>query len=132
MKFTKAHEGKVIYALPTGNSARYNPDKITTFTVVKVKSKYVALINEFGREDNYCMESGATQDQINRGYSGNSGYKFFENEKSIKDYYTKLKIVSRMDSLFNYNHSLKRLTLTQVIHLADTLEDLGLLEKEGG
>lgn len=83
MKFTKEHEGKTIYAIPTGNNARRwgsgDSDESTRFAVIKVKRKYVEMMQEgYRRTENYCPETGATQSSINSGYGGNSGWNFFE------------------------------------------------------
>lgn len=96
MKFNKELEGKIIYAVPTGNNARYAKDKIEKFKVIKVKRKYIEMSQVWEAGDieksscNYCPESGATQTSINQGYGGNAGYDFYlnleevENHKNIK------------------------------------------------
>lgn len=89
MKFTKAHEGKTIYAVPTGNYARRwgasDQDEPSRFVVVKVKRKYVELMQEGYRgTDNYCPDTGSTQSAINTGYAGNSGWRFYESLEEIE------------------------------------------------
>ncbi len=88
MEITKDYEGRLIYALPTGNHARRGRDQeIITFEVVKVKRKYVDLRREGWKyTDAYCLETGATQQAINSGYAYNAGYMFFPSLEAIEEY----------------------------------------------
>ena len=87
MEFTKAHEGKTIFAVPTGNNARRGNDSIVEFEVVKVKRKYVEL-RRTGRtsSDNYCKKRGATQSSVAAGYGNKAGYRFYESKEEIERY----------------------------------------------
>lgn len=124
MKFTKAHEGKTIYAVPTGNNARrWGRDEPARFVVVKVKRKYVELMRDgYGRTDNYCPETGATQSAINAGYGGNSGWRFYESleeikqERELKD---KLSKINRVFSLLDVNGKIEQRIINEVYDIIE-------------
>lgn len=107
MIFTKDTIGKEIYAIPTGNNARGNPDKIVTFKCVSVGKVYVGLSYVFsdgttGCEDKYLPSSGATQKSINSGYGGNAGYVFFETLDDLADYRTLKELQKSLEGKFRY------------------------------
>ena len=90
----KKHAGKIIYAFPTGNNFnRGYTNELLTVEVIKVKRKYATLKIK-GREDSYCVRTGATQGAINYGYSMNAGYDWFESEE---DYQKQLDIDHKCD-----------------------------------
>lgn len=103
MEFTKEHEGKTIIAVPTGNNARsmkYSNEKYREFRVVKVKRKYVELCTLDGHlKNNYDPESGATQKDINAGYSLNAGYIFFESKEDYLEWKTTTTIVGNIEKM---------------------------------
>ena len=111
MKFTKQHEGKIIYAIPTGNAARYDPELIQKFKVFKVKTKYVEMSKVFdsgevGHSNNYCQKTGATQKSVNAGYMLNSGFIFFETIKDIENHMEHAKIKKEIYEFFRYEINL--------------------------
>jgi len=108
----KKHEGKTVFGLPTGNNvSRVSTNPPIEFNVVKVKRKYVDLIRVgYGRIDAYCPLSGATQDQINSGYTNNAGYKFFESLEDIDRY---LEHHKKLDAIKEYFRSFTQSTLSE-------------------
>ena len=88
----KGLEGSTIYAIPTGNEARgWNGEPIE-FTVIKAGRKYVTL--KHYREDSYLPSSGATQSEINSGYSNNSGYEFFSSIDALNQHKRRSELAS--------------------------------------
>lgn len=84
MIINKEHEGKIIYAIGTGNnSRRHNRDHIYEFEVLKVNRKY-AVLDSHGCVDSYDREKGYTQSAANTGYALNAGYKFYESVEAIE------------------------------------------------
>ena len=110
---TKEDEGKIIYAIPTGNNAnRYKKDDgPISFFVKKVKIKYVDLskVNDdgtYGRIIPFHPTIGATQKMIADGYGGNAGYMFFKTKDDVSRYW--LESMMRQDiSDFFRNRSFK-------------------------
>lgn len=102
MDFNKEIIGERIAAVPTGNNApRRGRAPIAVFQVIAVGRKYVLLKDQLtGREDRYCMETGATEDSIRRGYCGNAGFLFFKSEEDAERYQAKVLTVSRLFSRF--------------------------------
>ena len=87
---TKEDEGKIIYAIPTGNNARSyeKDDGPISFLVKKVKRKYVDLSQvyhdgSYGRIMPFHPTTGATQQMIAAGYGGNAGYMFFKTKDDV-------------------------------------------------
>lgn len=104
MILSKKHEGKDIFAIGTGNNARREKGKIIEFHVVKVKIKYAELQEGIYRNiDNYCIETGATQSAINSGYSGNAGYKFFEDKEEIAKYFENIEMNKQIREFIGYH-----------------------------
>lgn len=99
IEITKEYEGKIVYAIPTGNAARGWNGEPQKFDVIKRKKIYVVLKpagGSDGHAKSYHPISGATQSEINAGYGGNSGYKFFASLEDIElfdSYCKKLKDV---------------------------------------
>lgn len=112
--------GEKIFAMPTGNNARYkDKDYIEEFTVDSVGRKYVKLTGLYSGT-NYCPKSGATQSEINAGYGCNAGYRFFKTKIDIESYYEKSKLaksVSSKSSYFNF----QSLTTEQLKVIAEML-----------
>lgn len=79
----KKHEGRIIYAYPTGNNHNRFNNTLVPVKVVKVKIKYASLKIDGHYEDDYCIKRGCTQECANTGYSRNAGYLWYE---SIEDY----------------------------------------------
>lgn len=107
MIFTKETVGKEIYAMPTGNNARGNPDKIETFKVMSVGRVYVGLSSVYpsgkvGIETKYHPANGATQKSINSGYGGNSGYIFFETLDELADFRHLQELRKTLDEKLRY------------------------------
>lgn len=85
MIIEKKHEGKYIYAIPTGNNARYGNKNVVKFLVIKVNRKYVEMsLDGSTYSDKYCVSSGATQSAINAGYGANSGFYFYDSLEDIE------------------------------------------------
>jgi len=114
MEFTKEHEGKIIYARPTGNAARRWDGNLKEFEVVKVKRKYVEMrINGGVFTDNYCPKTGATQSAINAGYTTNSGYLFFESKDDYRKWEfreTVCENITKMTRDYSLRHKLSGLS----------------------
>jgi hypothetical protein len=103
MIFTKEHEGQIIFGRPTGNNARgkgfYPP--LEKFFVIKVNRKYIKMDRYFGtinsgQPENYCPLTGATQKDINSGYTSNSGYQFFESLGSYESWVERQELVEQI------------------------------------
>ena len=93
MEFSKDMAGSMVYAIPTGNNrARGNVEQqVVEFEVVKVKRRYVELKRDgWSRTNNYCKESGGTQESITSGYY-NAGYVFFPSLEAIAKHTLSLK-----------------------------------------
>lgn len=101
MNNKEVQAGDILYAIPKGNAARrwsFDEDGFTIFEVVKVNRKYTVLRRDgWKHTDNYCLESGATQAEINSGYGNNSGYYFFKSPEEYIEYreVTRIKKVIR-------------------------------------
>lgn len=116
-------EGKVIYAIPTGNNARRG-NRIVQFKVKKVKRKYIELAIMFDGEesrivDNYCPDSGSTQSAISTGYGGNAGYRFFIEEESAKNFIERNKLSEKIIEYIRENR--RSLTLEKCRKIKDIL-----------
>lgn len=97
MNFTKDMIGQTIYAIPTGNNARGNKDKVSTFEVVSIGKIYVELraVTEDFRSsftDKYDPKTGATQSAVKSGHSGNAGYIFFPSMDSVTEWYHSIEL----------------------------------------
>lgn len=123
--------GKVICAIPTGNNARHNKDTITEFKVLSVKRKYVSLASIYddieGRADNYSPKSGATQDAINSGFGGNSGYIFFDTKEAVTAYKEHNENISKIKKLTSYSYGsiLNDLSNDDALLILDVLSKYG-------
>ena len=107
MILSKEHEGKIIFAIGTGNNARGAKGKAIQFEVVKVKLKYAELRDtRLNSTDNYSLTNGATQSAINSGYTTNAGYKFFKNEIQITEYKDNIRINMEIREIVSYHRSL--------------------------
>lgn len=97
--------GEKIFAIPTGNNARYKAKGyIEEFTVVSVGRKYVKLSGLYSGT-NYCPKSGATKDCINSGYVGNAGYMFFKSKIDVDKFKARCQLQNKIDVAarsFNY------------------------------
>lgn len=132
MKITKEHEGKVIYALPTGNNTRYtkDPNEPIAFEVIKVNRKYACLRrSDSNNEDMYHIEYGYTQGQAQAGYKNNAGHRFFDSIQEIEIYKIKNK---RVNSLYS---ALRRIDLRYLLETLnnediDTLYSILCVEKD--
>lgn len=118
--------GQIIYAIPTGNNARYSKE-VKQFRVEKIKRKYVDLLDSCYWDDKYkptnayCIKTGATQKEINAGYGCNAGYMFFESLEAIELYKNRNELaeIVRRKLRFEYfrNYSLEDLkTISEVIN----------------
>ena len=122
--------GQIIYAIPTGNNARYSKE-VKQFRVEKIKRKYVDLLDSCYWDDKYkptnayCIKTGATQGAtqgaINMGYGFNAGYVFFESLEAIELHKNKNELaeIVRRKLRFEYfrNYSLEDLkTISEVIN----------------
>lgn len=107
--------GQQLFAIPTGNNARFRNDVMVHFTVVSIGRKYVKLSKE-GSDytDSYCIETGATQECINAGYGLNSGYIFFASARDLLFYKKNEKIKSQVEKFFREFNSLDKLTYSEI------------------
>ncbi len=70
----KKHEGKTLYAYPTGSGCNHRTDnKLATVKVIKVKRKYAHLEISGRKAGDFCLKTGITQE----GY-GYGGYRWYE------------------------------------------------------
>lgn len=111
----KSLEGKMIYAIPTGNNGRRS-DRILVFKVVKVKRKFIELDRFYNNKattftENYCPDTGATQKQIASGYGGNAGYKFFRLEEEANEHIEHSELSHKISAYIRENR--RKLTLEQ-------------------
>jgi hypothetical protein len=106
MDFTKEDIGKTIYAIGTGNNARRGGVKIEEFKIVSIKRIYVELETTYGTKQMYHKESGASQQSINSGYGGNSGYRFFRTIEEIKKQEVVNKMKQEIIEFFRYSFEL--------------------------
>lgn len=97
----KALVGQEVICIPTGNAARGRDNNyFETKTVVSVGRKYVKLKDY--REDEYRAEDGATRAEVNRGYSGNSGYIFFATEEDYQAHKQHCNLAQQISRKTNY------------------------------
>lgn len=116
---SKEHEGKDVYAIPTGNNARrfvLKQDPVIQFHVVKVKRKYVELRRENDFVDSYDPATGVTQKSINSGYTSNSGYLFFASREDLEDYKTYNRKIAEIRDVTRYRHLDLTLSDVETIH----------------
>lgn len=114
-----------VYAIPTGNNARYHQDSVKKFKVLGIGRKYVELTSESGSfADKYKPESGATQSAINAGYGINAGYMFFDSLDAVNKYKSLRLAVSEISEFFRYPSNLSRLTLRQASEIKSIMQEL--------
>jgi hypothetical protein len=64
--------------------------------------------------DSYCIETGATQDEINAGYSLNSGYIFFASAQDLLFFKKNEKIKRQVEKFFHQFNSLDKLSYSEI------------------
>ena len=103
---TKDHIGKTVYGYPTGNNARRGVDKqeLTEFSVVGFGRKYAKVLRSGGCfEVSIDPKTGATQQDVSRGYGGNAGYIFFESQYDCDRYIKARDARNKVVSMISYS-----------------------------
>lgn len=93
--------GKDIYCKPTGNAARRGSAPFQIMKLISVGRKYLKLETMFGIKE-LRAEDGASKEEVNAGYGGNSGYMFFDSEVSILRYKNHCKLASEVSRMTNW------------------------------
>ena len=106
IKIEKHHEGRTVYALPTGNNARRRgTDEPVQFHVESVSRRYAHLTREGWKySDKYDRETGATESCVRAGYGSNAGYLFFESLDDIAQYRRQLEIEEDVRKFFEWSN----------------------------
>lgn len=119
--------GQIIYGQPTGNNARYDRG-LQKFRVESVGRKYMKLCAEYSDgsfstyTDSYCPESGATQKDINSGYGGNSGYKWYLSEDEYQVDVEHKNMLDRCQEFFRWNVNIKSIGQDDLKQIDDILQ----------
>lgn len=107
--------GEKLFAIPTGNNARYKNDEIVCFTIVSIGRKYVKLSKEgSGYTKSYCIKTGSTQEAINAGFSLNAGYIFFASAQDLLLHKKNEKIKSKVEKFFRGLYALSKLNNSEI------------------
>lgn len=94
MEIKTMYEGQKIYAVPTGNNARYTKGLVEG-VVEKVGRKY-ATIRLGILADRYCPKTGATESAIRSGHGLNGGFIFFSSKKEYQEWEYRNTVVSNI------------------------------------
>lgn len=125
IEVTKEFVGKTIFAIPTGNNARRGKERqgIEEFEVIRFARKYMTVKRVNGyQETSMCPKTGATQEAIRTGYSGNAGYIFFESKASAELYQDEKELRNKASNLLNSFTATNRLTIETIKTIINELE----------
>ncbi len=97
----KKHEGKTLYAYPTGSGCNHRTDnKLATVKVIKVKRKYAHLEISGRKAGDFCLKTGITQEGY--GYGGYRWYESAEDHEKDVEMTRKIRAIETHTRQFNW------------------------------